>query len=64
MVVIILYTIQLIVYDCIVMLLCFYFRFFKLIFIGVWLLYNVVLASTAQQNESAIHTQISPTLDF
>ena len=33
--------------------------FFK-IFIGVWLLYNVVLASTAQQNESAIHIQISP----
>ena len=26
----------------------------------VWLLYNVVLASIAQQNESAIHTQISP----
>ena len=34
--------------------------FFKLIFFGVWLLYNVVLASTAQQNESAIHIQISP----
>ena len=35
-------------------------HFLKLIFIGVWLLYNVVLASTAQQNESAVHTQISP----
>ena len=33
---------------------------FLLIFIGVWLLYNVVLASTAQQNESAIHIQIYP----
>ena len=36
--------------------------FFFLIFIGVWLLYNVVLASTAQQNESALHIQISPYL--
>ena len=33
------------------------FFFFK---IGVWLLYNVTLASTAQQNESAIHIQITP----
>ena len=37
-----------------------YILFFLLIFIGVWLLYNVVLASTAQQNESAVHIQISP----
>ena len=32
--------------------------FFFSISIGVWLLYNVVLVSSAQQNESAIH--ISP----
>ena len=36
------------------------FFYFLLIFTGVWLLYNVVLASTAQQNASAIHAQISP----
>ena len=42
-----------------------FFLFFKLIFTGVWLLYNVVLASTEQQNESAIHIQVSPPfLDF
>ena len=34
--------------------------FLKINFIGVLLLYNVVLAFTAQQNESAIHIQISP----
>ena len=34
--------------------------FLKLIFIGVELLYNVVLASTAQQNESARHIHLSP----
>ena len=37
----------------------FSFFLFK-IFIGVQLLYNVVLASTAQQNESALHIRISP----
>ena len=36
------------------------YDFLKLTFIGVWLLYTVVLASTAQQNESTIHIQISP----
>jgi len=30
-----------------------------LFFIGVYLLYNVVLASTVQQSESATHTQAS-----
>ena len=35
------------------------FLFFE-IFIGVWLLCHVVLASAAQRNESAIHIQISP----
>ena len=34
--------------------------FFKLIFIGVQLLYNVVLVSTVQQSESAIRIHISP----
>ena len=34
--------------------------FFKLIFIGVQLLYNVVLVSTVQQNASAMHIHISP----
>ena len=29
--------------------------FFKLIFIGVYLLYSVVLVSTTQQSESATH---------
>ena len=33
---------------------------FKLIFIGVQLLYNVVLASAVQQSESAICIRISP----
>ena len=32
--------------------------FFKLTFIGIELLYNVVLVSTMQQNESAIHIHI------
>ena len=36
------------------------FIFFLLIFIGVRLLYSVVLTSAAQQNESAVHIQISP----
>ena len=31
------------------------FAFFKSIFIGLQLLYNVVLVSTTQQRESAIH---------
>ena len=34
--------------------------FLKLIFIGVQLLYTVVLVSTVQQNESAVHTHTSP----
>ena len=33
---------------------------FLLIFIGVWLAYDVVLASTAPQNELAICIQICP----
>ena len=40
---------------------CLYF--FK-IFIGVELLYNVVLVSTLQQSESAIHIHISPFFVF
>ena len=40
------------VYLAYVFLFCFVFL---LMFIGVQLLYNVVLVSTAQQNESAIH---------
>ena len=35
----------------------FYFLF---LIIGVYLLYNAVLVSTVQQNESAIHMHISP----
>ena len=35
--------------------------FFKLIFTGVELFYHVVLISTVQQSEPAIHTSISPT---
>ena len=35
-------------------------KFFLLIFIGVELLYNVVLVSTVQKSESAIHIHISP----
>ena len=38
--------------------------FFKLIFIGVQLIYNVVLVSGVQQSESAISTHISILLDF
>ena len=33
---------------------------FKLIFIGVYLLYIVILVSTVQKNESVIHIHISP----
>ena len=33
--------------------------FFKLIFIGVQLIYNVVLVSAVQQSESVIHLHIS-----
>ena len=32
-----------------------FFFLFKLLFIEVWFLYNVVLVSAIQQNESAIH---------
>ena len=32
--------------------------FFKLIFIGVYLIYNVVLVSAVQQSESVIHIHI------
>ena len=32
--------------------------FFNLIFIGVWLFYNVVLVSIVEQNESAMHIHI------
>ena len=35
-----------------------------LIFIGVQLIYNVMLVSTVQQSESAIHTHISPLFFF
>ena len=38
--------------------------FFKLIFIGVELLYNIVLVSTVQQSESAIRIHISPLFGF
>ena len=37
---------------------------FKLIFIGVKLLYNVVLVSTVQQSESAIYMYVPSFLDF
>ena len=33
--------------------------FFNLIFIGVWLFYNVVLVSIVEQKESAMHIHIS-----
>ena len=36
------------------------FYFFDLIFIEVYLLYNAVLVSTAQQSESAAHAHTSP----
>ena len=29
--------------------------FFKLTFIGIWLIYNVVLVSAVQQSESVVH---------
>ena len=35
-------------------------RLFKLVFIGVYLLCNVVLVSAVQKTESAIHNDISP----
>ena len=38
------------------------FFFFKLIFIVVWLLYNVVLVSTVQQNEPATSSFSIPLL--
>ena len=34
--------------------------FFKLVFIGMWLLDNAVLVSTAQPTESAVCMHISP----
>ena len=37
---------------------------FKLTFIGVQLLYNVVLVSTVQQSELTIHIHISPLFGF
>ena len=40
-------------------------EFFKLIFIGVQLLYNIVLVSTLQQSESAIRIHTSSlSVDF
>ena len=33
--------------------------FLKLIFTGVWLIYNVVLVSAVQQSESVIHIHTS-----
>ena len=36
------------------------FILFKLIFIGIELLYNVVFVSAVQQSESTIHIHISP----
>ena len=41
-----------------------FFSFFLLIFIGIQLLYNVVLVSTILQNESAIHIHVSPPFSF
>ena len=38
--------------------------FYLLHFIGVQLFYNVLLVSTAQQSESAIHIHIPPSLNF
>ena len=43
-------------------IICSFFFFFKLIFIVVWLLYNVVLVSTLQQNESATFSLSIPLL--
>ena len=40
--------------------LAFYFIVFRLIFIGVWLLYCAVLVSTALQNESAMCVALFP----
>ena len=34
--------------------------FFQLIFIGVWLLYSVVVVSAVQQSESAVRMHIYP----
>ena len=34
--------------------------FFQLIFIGVWLLYSVVVVSAVQQSESSPHMHIFP----
>ena len=50
--------------TCIIftLLTIFFLRFCIKIFIGVQLLYNVVLVSTIQQSESAIHIHISPSL--
>ena len=45
------------IYKCNILFFC--FLFFKLIFIRVQLFYNVVLVSTVQQSESAIHIHIS-----
>ena len=42
----------------------FIFFFLKLIFIVVWLLYNVVLVSTIQQNESATSLSIPLLIDI
>ena len=39
---------------------CFHFCFQKLIFIGIQLICNIMLLSSVQQSESAIHTHISP----
>lgn len=36
------------------------FIFLKVFFIGVQSLYNIMLASTVQQNKSAIHVHIYP----
>ena len=51
------------------MLLCFWAlhylsAFFKLIFIGVQLIYNVELVSAIQQSESFIHTDVSTIFRF
>ena len=40
----------------------FFLVYLKNFFIGVQLLYNIVLVSTVQQSESAIHIHISPLL--
>ena len=50
--------------QCIILLFCLTHTslLLKLIFIGIQLLYNVVLVCTVQENKSVIHIHISPLL--